>query len=115
MKSRRRCWPSQNCPRMHELSVVSGVVESVLDFIEANSIRQVVSVRLCVGELAQLEEEQLRFGFNAMIEQTAIQGAALEIEPVRAEVNCAHCSYHGPPKYWDGALAGVPVPTLQCP
>ena len=91
---------------MHELSVVSGLVESVLDFVESNSITKVASVRLCVGELAQLEEEQLRFCYMAITEQTAIQGSTLEIEPVRAEVQCAHCSYQGPPKYWDGALSG---------
>lgn len=100
---------------MHELSVVSGLVESVLQYVEAHAIKQVASVRLCVGELSLLEEEQLRFCYSAMIEQTAIEGSTLEIESVSAEVHCEHCSYGGPPKYWDGALSGVPVATLQCP
>lgn len=100
---------------MHELSVVSGLVESVLDFVESHDIKKVTKVRLQVGELAQFEAEQLRFCYAAMIEQTAIAGSTLEIETIPAEVSCAHCSYHGPPKYWDGALAGARVPTLQCP
>jgi hydrogenase nickel incorporation protein HypA/HybF len=100
---------------MHELSVVSGVIESVLEYIESHPIKKVVLVRLCVGELTQLEHEQLRFGYSAMIEQTPMEGSTLEIETVPALVNCSHCSYEGPPKYWDGALSGVSVPTLQCP
>ncbi|HZV34742.1 MAG TPA: hydrogenase maturation nickel metallochaperone HypA [Verrucomicrobiae bacterium] len=100
---------------MHELSVVSGLVESVLEFVEARGIKKLATVRLQVGELAQLEEEQLRFCYTAMIEQTPIQGSTLDIEKIPAEVSCAHCSYQGSPKYWDGALAGERVPTLQCP
>ncbi len=100
---------------MHELSIVSGLVESVLDFVAARSIKKVLGVRLCVGELTHLETEQLRFCYTAMTEQTAIHGSTLEVETVPAEVNCAHCSYQGPPKYWDEALASTPVATLQCP
>ncbi|HWF19349.1 MAG TPA: hydrogenase maturation nickel metallochaperone HypA [Verrucomicrobiae bacterium] len=100
---------------MHELSVVSGLVESVLEFVESHAVKRVAAVRLQVGELAQLEVEQLRFCYEAMIEKTAMEGSTLEIEPISAEVNCAHCSYHGPPKYWEGALSGTLVPTLQCP
>ena len=44
-----------------------------------------------------------------------IAGSRLTIEPVLAQVRCPHCAYSGPPKYWDGALAGIPVPTLECP
>ncbi|MDB6123271.1 MAG: hypA [Pedosphaera sp.] len=100
---------------MHELSIVSGIVESILDFVAKHQIRKVLDVRLTVGELTHLEAEQLRFCYTAMIEQTAIQGSTLEVEAVRAEVNCPHCSYQGPPKYWEEALAMAPVPTLQCP
>jgi hydrogenase nickel incorporation protein HypA/HybF len=100
---------------MHELSIVSGIVESVLDFVAARQITQVVDVRLAVGELTRLEPEQLRFCYTAMVEQTAIEGSTLEIEGVSAEVNCPHCCYAGPPKYWDEALSTAPVATLQCP
>src|SRR4051794_16607723 len=100
---------------MHELSIVSGLVESVLDFVAVHSIKKVLGVRLCVGELTHLGVEQLRFCYTAMIEQTAIQGSTLEVEPVPAAVNCSHCSYRGAPKYWEEALSLMPVPTLQCP
>jgi hydrogenase nickel incorporation protein HypA/HybF len=100
---------------MHELSIVAGIVESVLDFVAARQIRQVLGVRLAVGELTHLESDQLQFCYKAMIEQTPIKGSTLEIEAVSAAVNCPYCSYEGAPKYWEEALSMAPVPTLQCP
>ncbi|MDB6017381.1 MAG: hypA [Pedosphaera sp.] len=100
---------------MHELSIVSGIVESVLNFVAAQQISKVVDVRLSVGELTNLQPEQLCFCYTALIEQTAIAGSKLEVEAVPAVVSCPHCSYQGPPKYWADALSLAPVPTLQCP
>jgi len=72
-------------------------------------------VRLAIGEFSHVEAEQLRFCYAAITEQTPIQDSVLEIEAVEAIVRCGKCSYHGPPKYWDDALAVGPIPTLQCP
>ena len=46
---------------MHELSIASGLVEKLLDFSEKNPDKKIVEVRLAVGELSHIEEEQLRF------------------------------------------------------
>ncbi|EEF63110.1 hydrogenase maturation nickel metallochaperone HypA [Pedosphaera parvula] len=100
---------------MHELSIVSGIVESVLDFVEAREIKKVLGVRLAVGELTHLEIEQLQFCYTALVEQTAVQGSTLEVDVVPARVSCPHCLYEGLPKYWEDALSMAPVPTLQCP
>jgi len=100
---------------MHEFSMVSAVVETVLEFVEARRIKKVLQVRLAVGELTSLEPEQLRFGYQAIVKRTPINGSTLEIEKVAAEVNCPHCRYQGRPKYWDDASLQEPVPTLQCP
>jgi hydrogenase nickel incorporation protein HypA/HybF len=100
---------------MHELSIVAGLVDSVLDFVAKHEIKKVLGVKLSVGELTHLETEQLQFCYTAMIDQTAIQGSTLEVEPVPAAVSCPHCAYQGRPKYWEEALSAMPVPTLQCP
>src|SRR6476620_10985048 len=44
-----------------------------------------------------------------------IAGSRLTIESVLGKVACSHCSYSGPPKYWDGALHGLSIATLECP
>lgn len=100
---------------MHELSIVSTLVESVLEFVTAHQVRKVINVRLSVGELTCVEAEQMRFCYAALTEKTPLAGSELEIEKVSAEVKCPHCCYDGPPKYWEDALCVAPVPTLQCP
>jgi hydrogenase nickel incorporation protein HypA/HybF len=100
---------------MHELSIASAVVESVLEFVRVRPIKKVLAVRLTIGEFSHVEADQLRFCYMAITEQTPIQDSALEIESVEAVVRCEQCSYRGRPKYWNDALSVGPIPTLQCP
>jgi hydrogenase nickel incorporation protein HypA/HybF len=100
---------------MHELSIASSLVESVLEFLETHKVTKVVAVRLATGELTCVDAEQLRFCYNSVTEGTAIEESELEIEQTEAVVRCPHCNYQGPPKYWDGALSSAYIPTLQCP
>lgn len=100
---------------MHEFSIATSIAESVLEFCDKQSVKKVLEVRLSIGELTHIEAEQLRFCFAAITKETPIEEATLEIEPVAAVVTCPHCDYTGRPKYWDGALAGSLVPTLECP
>jgi len=100
---------------MHELSIASGLVEKLLDFAEKNPDKKIVEVRLAVGELSHIEHEQMRFCYQAITSETSLEGSTLEIEKIEAMVKCPHCSYRGRPKYWDGALSGIPVATLECP
>ncbi len=100
---------------MHELSIASTLVESVLEFANTPPPKKVLKVLLQIGELTCVEPEQLQFCYSAVIQETAIENSTLEIERVPAEVACPHCGYAGPPKYWEDALSAAPVATLQCP
>ena len=100
---------------MHELSIASSIVESVLEFAEKNGMKKVLEVRLSIGELMAVEWEQLRFCYAAITRETAMEDSSLEIEQVEATVNCPHCSFRGRPKYWEDALSCGPIATLQCP
>ncbi|HEX3718474.1 MAG TPA: hydrogenase maturation nickel metallochaperone HypA [Verrucomicrobiae bacterium] len=100
---------------MHEFSLATQIMESVLEFAQAHGAAEVTKVRLRVGELACVEAEQLRFCFHSITRETPLEKAVLEIEPFAATVHCLHCNYQGPPKYWEGAIAGTSIPTLQCP
>lgn len=100
---------------MHELSIASGLVEKLLEFSSKNPEKQIVEVHLAIGELSHIEEDQFRFCYEAITAETPLAGSTLEIEKVEAIVSCPHCSFRGRPKYWDGALSGIPVPTLECP
>jgi hydrogenase nickel incorporation protein HypA/HybF len=100
---------------MHELSIAATLVESVLEFAEAHGGPRIVTVRITIGELTCIEADQLSFCYESVTQETALEGSKLEIEVMPALVRCAHCDYEGRPKYWDDALAGSPVATLQCP
>ncbi len=100
---------------MHEFSIASGLVEKLLDFAEKNPDKKIVEVRVAIGEFAQIEEEQLSFCYESIITEMPIAGSRLRIEPVLGQVACPHCSYGGPPKYWEGVLSGPAVATLECP
>jgi hydrogenase nickel incorporation protein HypA/HybF len=100
---------------MHELSIAASIVESILEFVQSHHVNSVLKVRLAVGELTCVQTEQLKFCYESVARQTAIGNSELEIEEVPARVNCAHCGYQGPPKYWMESLSDAPIPTLQCP
>jgi hydrogenase nickel incorporation protein HypA/HybF len=100
---------------MHEFSIASSIVETVLEFAERNAVSRIVEVRLSIGELTCVEHEQLRFCFQAITNDSALEGASLEIETLPAVVRCPDCAYEGPPKYWEDALAAGRCPTMECP
>ena len=100
---------------MHELSIASGLVEKLLQFSSENPDKKIVEVRLAIGEFSHIEEEQLRFCYQAVITETPLQGSTLTIEKIEAAVQCPHCSYRGRPKYLDDLIFDKPVATLQCP
>lgn len=100
---------------MHEFSIACGLVEKLLQFAAENPDKKIVEVRLEVGELSQIEHDQLSFAYESITPETPLAGSTLQIEEVEAAVECPSCSYHGPPKYWDEALSETPVATMQCP
>jgi hydrogenase nickel incorporation protein HypA/HybF len=100
---------------MHELSIASAVVNSVLEYLDAHAVKKLLRVRLAVGELSHVEADQLRFCYRAITQETAMENSTLEIERVAAVVECPRCSYRGRPKYWEDALSAAPIPTLECP
>jgi hydrogenase nickel incorporation protein HypA/HybF len=100
---------------MHELSIASSIVDSVLEFSNDSPSRKIVKVILQIGELTCVEPEQLAFCYTAITRETPLEDSTVEIEAVDAEVFCPHCHYEGRPKYWDDALADTCVATLQCP
>lgn len=100
---------------MHEFSIACSLVEKLLEFAGQNPDKKIVEVRLEVGELSLIEDEQLNFSYESVIHETPLADSKLRIEKIEALVECSYCSYRGRPKYWHQALAGVSVATLECP
>lgn len=100
---------------MHEFSIASGIVDTVLAYAETHGLKRIVQVRMVIGELACVETDQLKFCFGAITKDSTLEDATLQIDTADAVVRCPHCNYEGPPKYWGEAQSAAFLPTLECP
>jgi hydrogenase nickel incorporation protein HypA/HybF len=76
---------------MHELSIISSVVDSVMETLEAYPGARVVEVRLRVGVLAAVVEDSLQFCYGMATEGTALEGSRLVVKLVPVVMYCARC------------------------
>ncbi len=99
---------------MHEVSVMSAIVESVLNELEKHSVLKVEEVLLTLGELTFLGEEQLQFAYEIITRDTVLEGSTLVIRPEETELQCQSCGYQGPADKL-GAEYHMAMPSLVCP
>ncbi|MGB8259459.1 MAG: hydrogenase maturation nickel metallochaperone HypA [Terracidiphilus sp.] len=76
---------------MHELSIVSSVVESVTESLAAYPGARVLAVRIRVGALQSVVQESLEFCYGIAAEGTRLEGSRLEVAVVPVVVHCAPC------------------------
>ena len=86
---------------MHELSVSTAVVDTVVRHAAG---RQVKSVQLRVGALRQVVPESLDFYWGIVTRETVCEGSVLEQELIEARLRCDDCETE-----WD-----VDVPAFRC-
>jgi hydrogenase nickel incorporation protein HypA/HybF len=91
---------------MHELSMITSVVETVTESLAAYPGAKVLSVRLKVGALASVIPESLEFCYGIAAEGTPLEGSKLVIDLLPVVVHCARCSE-------DAELEGIQ--SFRCP
>lgn len=91
---------------MHELSIVSSVVETVTESLAAYPGARVLEVRLRVGALASVVRESLEFCYGIASEGTPLEGSRLVIDVLPVVMHCAACAQ-------DVELDGVQ--SFRCP
>jgi hydrogenase nickel incorporation protein HypA/HybF len=76
---------------MHEL----GIMESALDAIRHQAVKhgasRVSRIVLRIGTLAGVDQDALRFAYEALAPTSIAAGAVLDIETVAARARCAAC------------------------
>jgi hydrogenase nickel incorporation protein HypA/HybF len=77
---------------MHELSIVSSVLDQLDELQKQHEGKQFTKVGLRVGELAGLDADCLRFGFECVVKDTHWEHLVLEIEKVERRQRCPQCS-----------------------
>lgn len=78
---------------MHELGIMTGVMESVEDAArEAGAVR-VLKISLSVGVMTEAVEDALRFAFEALAEGTMSEEAEFEITMIEPKSVCLECGH----------------------
>jgi hydrogenase nickel incorporation protein HypA/HybF len=98
---------------MHELSIVSSVLDQLDEWKKQHGGRQISKVGLRVGELAGVDVDCLRFGFECVVKDTEWASLALEIEPVARRQRCSRCNHEFAAAHW--AAEFPPQPFTACP
>jgi hydrogenase nickel incorporation protein HypA/HybF len=91
---------------MHELSIVTSVVDSVTESLKAYPGARVLEVRLRVGALASVVVESLEFCWGIAAEGTPLAGSRLVVNVLPVVMHCERCAQ-------DVELEGVQ--SFRCP
>ena len=91
---------------MHELSIVSSVVDTVTESLAAYPGARVLEVRLRVGALASVVTESLEFCYGIASEGTPLEGSRLVVNVLPVVMHCERCRE-------DAELEGVQ--SFRCP
>ena len=76
---------------MHEMSVAQNILDIVRQYVPAEQAPEVTTVRVRVGSLAGIVVDSLDFCFTALVADTPLARARLDIEPVAARCECGDC------------------------
>ncbi|MBB3104820.1 hydrogenase maturation nickel metallochaperone HypA [Azomonas macrocytogenes] len=77
---------------MHEMSIAEGVVQLLEEQATAQRFSRVKTVWLEIGPLAMIEQQALRFCFEAVTRNTLAQDARLEIIDLPGQAWCLGCN-----------------------
>ncbi len=82
---------------MHEFSISSEIVRTVLDTAGKKNGKRVLSIQLVLGELTLLNKEQVLFWIRELFKGSIAEGAKIKLRTVKARISCEGCGYHGEP------------------
>jgi hydrogenase nickel incorporation protein HypA/HybF len=81
---------------MHEMSLAENVLQIIEDAAHQQGFKRVRTVWLEIGQLACVEQEALRFGFDVVTRGSIAEQARLEIVETAGRGQCVKCSLEIP-------------------
>jgi hydrogenase nickel incorporation protein HypA/HybF len=78
---------------MHEMSLCEGVLQVMQDQAKSVGFNRVKTVWLEIGDLAGVDAEAMRFGFDVVVQGSVADGAALEIINLPGRAWCMTCGH----------------------
>ena len=76
---------------MHEIHLAEGLLEKIKAQAKAEGLCKVLKVKLKVGEMHMVKEEELKFAFDMIGKGSIMDGAELEIEITKLSARCSNC------------------------
>jgi hydrogenase nickel incorporation protein HypA/HybF len=90
---------------MHELSIAWNILEIVRQHAPDGHGTDVRAVRVRIGPLAGVVPESLEFCFQALVRETPLQHAVLQIDRIAIRYHCQDC----------GTTGELQEPEFRCP
>ncbi|OHD66445.1 MAG: hydrogenase maturation nickel metallochaperone HypA [Spirochaetes bacterium RBG_13_51_14] len=78
---------------MHELSVMSSILNIVLDHANKNNADKVIKINLKIGHLSDIIPEWAQNYFDMLSKDTIADGAELSVEHVPVKLRCLSCGH----------------------
>jgi len=76
---------------VHEASVTEALVKLALEEAGKQGARKVTAINLVVGEATGYMKESLDFYFGIFAKGSILEGAALNVDYVKAKIECPAC------------------------
>lgn len=76
---------------MHEVGIAASVLKAVRSEVALRPGSRACAVGLRIGELAGVDPESLRFGFDALVKDSDLEPLQLEVEYVARMQACLEC------------------------
>ena len=76
---------------MHELSLCESVLDIIHEEARKQGFTRVTEVTLEIGGLAAVDEQAMRFSFDAVVKDTLADSASLHIISIKPKGNCREC------------------------
>jgi hydrogenase nickel incorporation protein HypA/HybF len=76
---------------LHELTIATEIVRLIKDSLSSEQLGRVKQVNLVIGELTAVEEECLKFSFEAVVRDTPLAKSHLNVELLKARLRCREC------------------------
>jgi hydrogenase nickel incorporation protein HypA/HybF len=78
---------------VHELGIAASILECVRSEADRHPGLHIGKVGIRLGEIAGVDADALRFGFDCLVKDTDFEPLILDIEPVPRMQRCPQCAH----------------------
>ena len=99
---------------MHEFSVMTQIVDSVLSEAKKRDAERIEQVDLEIGDFTMLGDEQMMFAYEVLSKGTILEGSSLEVSHRKGKIKCESCGFEGELTIAEDSPHRM-IPILECP